>query len=83
MAIGQARGPTEEDRHLSEHKSFADFAKRDAIRRLVQRGLEALDWFVKIFGAEAESLGNYTLGSRAQKALLSPPLTLVVISGGF
>ena len=44
------------DRHLREHECFADFAEGDAFRCLMQRGLEALDRFAKVFGAEAESL---------------------------
>jgi hypothetical protein len=44
------------DRHLREHECLADFAEGDAFRRLMQRGLEALDRFAKVFGAEAESL---------------------------
>jgi hypothetical protein len=35
---------------------LADFAEGDAFRCLPQRGLEALDRFAKVFGAEAESL---------------------------
>jgi hypothetical protein len=44
------------DRHLREHECFADFADGDAFRCPSQRSLEALDRFVKVFGAEAESL---------------------------
>ena len=35
---------------------LADFAEGDAFRCLMQRGLETLDRFAKVFGAEAESL---------------------------
>src|SRR3984893_9225922 len=44
------------DRHLREHKSFANFAEGDAFRRLVQCSLEALDRLTKAFGAETERL---------------------------
>ena len=35
------------DRHLREHECFADVAEGDAFRCLMQRGLEALNRFVK------------------------------------
>src|SRR3984893_16769314 len=47
---------TGKDRHLREHECLADVADGDAFRCLPQRGLEALDRFAKVFGAEAESL---------------------------
>jgi hypothetical protein len=44
------------NRHLREHEGLADFAEGNAFRSLMQRGLEALNRFAKIFGAEVESL---------------------------
>ena len=44
------------DQYLRQHECLADFAQSDAFRRLMQRGLKALDRFMKIFGAETEGL---------------------------